>query len=266
MLEVTHAINQDLIEGKAQNLVGETDSPLMLLEADARAELEAETEVGAEVEVDAEAEAEAEMEAEADAEVDAEAEAEVAPAPSSPTPAPPINGVPPQAPITQQLKFPIEANGTASYVPAGFNQTSVEPRREHKRRSQWRNRRRYAGTDADLDHVDEVDLKDEDPQADLDRIMADPEIQIYDSDKDRGVKFTLNKSKTAKRRRFLKLQRKLRKSRKETREIYKRRHAVRVVGNGTLYGNGTINTNATLPLATPVVPNAAAVPIPAPAL
>jgi len=54
----------------------------------------------------------------------------------------------------------------------------------------WSTRRRYSYNDADFDHEHLLDdLDDTDPEADFKELMNDPDLEIFDSDEDRGIYF-----------------------------------------------------------------------------
>lgn len=85
----------------------------------------------------------------------------------------------------------------------------------------WEDRRRYSYTDADFDAVDSLANKevDVDPEEELQRLLSDPEIEFYSSDKDKGVYF--GPTKADERRRFLGLRKAIRDSRKQARSMRK---------------------------------------------
>lgn len=71
--------------------------------------------------------------------------------------------------------------------------------------SEWDNRRRYSRLDADLDAVDELGLDPKLDKADdqLKRLLSMPDLDLYESEEDKGLYFGPSKKDRAKRARMI---------------------------------------------------------------
>jgi len=118
----------------------------------------------------------------------------------------------------------------------------------------WEKRRRYSYTDADMDAIDEVDADETDPEGDLKRILADPNIEIYDTDEDKGVYFGPTKKDASTRQ--IKLRKAMTNSIRDARLQYELREKAKQQALYPAGHNGTLALNATAVSAT--VPAAAA--------
>lgn len=115
---------------------------------------------------------------------------------------------------------PAAQNATAATI-ASAKAVAKAKTALRKNSASWEDRRRYSYGDADFDAVDSLANKevDVDPEEELQRLLSDPEIEFYSSDKDKGVYF--GPTREDERRRFLGLRKAIRASRKQARTMRK---------------------------------------------
>ncbi len=241
--EVADAVNQDLLEhGHIENL---SESPIALLETATEAETETEVEVEAENPADIKA---FDHHDEYYEHYMDDEQAEERAAYRNAT------GIV-QTAINNTVKA--SAAPTASAVPN--RKADIRMRKlksKNSTNSVWKNRRRYSYTDADYDGVDKLDAEgkksDSDPEEDLKRLLADPDLEIYESDEDKGIYF--GPSKKDARARRIRLRKALKASLREARAQRKLAEAARLQAKLPVGSNATVNATAAATAAAAATP------------
>lgn len=202
-----------------------------------------------------------EAEAEAEAETEVEAEESREPSiydhffddeeddrPPKRRPSPPTNTTLP-APIQPSIPKPSEAspavqNQTAKQI-ATAKAVALAKTAKRNNSVSWEDRRRYSYNDADMDGVDDLANKGEGDNAEeeLQKLLSDPDLEIYASDKDKGIYF--GPSKKDERKRFLGLRKAIRESKKQAKTMKKLVKMQRAAAKMPPGSNVTAAVNAT---------------------